>query len=116
MSILRRFPGIHSRELQGAPLTVDGYTVIPVARLTGRSGRVGDEASGGSGAFYQLAPAEVRVRSEDGAEQIIPIRKPMQETMTMMASFALAAAAGCSVIMLIVTWLSRVKQEKKHAQ
>lgn len=88
------------RRLHGEPIRAHGYTVEPVARLTGYTGFGGSQNGGGGGGWLKLAPQEVIVRNGDGVEQRVALPDPTGSTMASLAKVG-AVAAGVSCLVLI---------------
>ena len=109
-------PGVRVQELTGAPVALEDYTLTPVARLFSWRGGADSATSGGGGAFLHLRPTAVRVATQDGIEQTIPIVHPDQRTLLLLAGIALAIAVGCGVVMAAISRVSQWEREKDYAK
>lgn len=95
--------------LTGKPIQVDGYTVQPVAHLTGFTGFGGGENGGGGGGWLTLRPHEVIVHSGGSDDQHVALLDPTKVAVRTMMMVAMAVAA-VSWLLAFVAWLARAKR------
>lgn len=87
------------RNLTGQPIAAQGFTLTPVARLTGWEW--GAPGRGGLGVLARLNPTEVRVAAPDGAESTLSLVNSDFQSVRGMFAGAAAIAVVCSLIMLL---------------
>lgn len=96
------------RTLTGEAIQVGGYSVQPVARLTGRTAGAANESGGGGGAWLRLTPKEVHVSRAGGAETVVAIADPQRAALHGMAVQAAATAvAGVALLVVARLWRAR---------
>ncbi len=95
------------RTLTGQPSTHQGYSLVPIARLTGWEW--GAPGQGGVGAFVRLTPAEVRVTAPDGTESTVALTNTEGQAVRGMFGAAGMVAAVSAVVILLakaIAWRS----------
>jgi uncharacterized spore protein YtfJ len=101
------------RRLTGSPVQVDGYSVQPVARLSGRCGVGGNEQGNGAGCHLNVEPVEVVVRTEDGVESTLALADPVAQALRAMAGIAIAVAT-VSIGLAVLARLLRRRQRSRQ--
>ena len=101
------------RELIGEPLVVGERTLQPVAHLAGWSGAGGNRSGAGAGAWLKLVPVKVIVREGDDGGYDVPIVDETGEAIRGITMGALAVAALCWLLMLIIRWRAKAKRTKR---
>jgi uncharacterized spore protein YtfJ len=101
------------RRLASEPVQVDGYSVQPVARLSGRCGAGGNEQGNGAGCHLSVEPIEVVVRTEeDGAEFTLALAEPTAQALRAMASVGMAVAA----VSIGLAVLARLRHRRQRSR
>jgi len=96
-----------TRRMVGVPLTIRGYTIQPIAQLTGRQGGRADATAGGGGAWLRLRPVAIAVRAPDQPSYTLTITDPTTRQLRALVSVALGIAAGALALSFLVRRLLR---------
>ena len=89
------------RRLEGAPLSIGGQTITPVARVTGKH-VLFDSANGhGVGCRLSVRPEEVIQRLADGNELRIGITDPTRQILRQILAIGGLVAGLCLGLMLV---------------
>lgn len=83
------------RQLIGEPITIDGRTIQPVARVTGWQVGSNNKMSKGGGWWLRLTPVEVIVDEGEAKTYQVPLKDGTRAALRGIFFTALMVAAGC---------------------
>lgn len=111
LAISAYWPMLHSmetepidRRLRGDPIIVAGYTLRPVARLSGRAGRAPSPASAG-GVWARLIPVGVDVQAPDGRAYHVAMPDATAEQVR--------GLLWLTLIVTLTAWLVRLRRPRR---
>ena len=88
------------RRIEADPISINGQSIQPVARLVGWASTGDGQHSPFAGRVGRLMPLEVRINDGEG-ERIIPFDDPLQEPLRGIFGVAAAVSTVCILIMLV---------------
>lgn len=84
-----------ARQLIGEPITIDGRTVQPVARVTGWYVGSGNGMRNGGGGWLRVTPVEVIVAEGEAQTYHLPLKDGTRAALRGIFFAAFLVAAGC---------------------
>lgn len=91
-----------ARQLIGEPITIDGRTIQPVARVTGWHVGPNNRMSKGGGWWLRLTPIEIIVGEDEAKTYHLPLKDSTRAALLGIFFAALLMAAGCWFLILLL--------------
>lgn len=91
-----------ARQLIGEPITIDGRTIQPVARVTGWHVGPNNRMSNRGGWWLRLTPVEVIVDEGEAKTYQVPLKGGTRAALLGIFFAALLVAAGCWFLILLL--------------
>lgn len=91
-----------ARQLIGEPITIDGRTIQPVARVTGWHVGPNNRMSSGGGWWLRLTPIEVIVDEGEAKTYQVPLKDGTRAALLGIFFTAFLVAAGCWFLIILL--------------